>query len=522
MNLNILSCFKSGKAAVWLQLIAAAAAGAFGSVAFSVPAANWFLLVSLAVLFLLAVQPGIKKQGFLIGWLWGLAYFAIGLRWCYGSLHDHGELNAFLSITGVLILGGVLGLFSGAVTGIARALPLTRRMKLIVLLPALWTAAELIRGVEPFGFGWLSVGYAYSSDFFGAWAPIAGVYGVGLVVVLTVGFAVELLFPQEDKKPWVKTMDAIAVGALVVGTLALNDVSFGERGPKLEVRLVQPDLPVMMVYDPARASERIERVAAMSRRAAMGSELDLIVWPESTIALPLRDGFDGPALAAIDAAKATGASVAFNSFYREAPGRYYNVLWLASDDARPAQLAYRKHHLVPFGEYVPLGFRWLVDALGIPMADQTPGPVGGTPFAVADVTAAGSICYENMFGEELREAWSKGNPGFVLNTANLGWFTDAVLPQFTAMSAMRARETARPFLQAVQNAHSALIGPDGQIQRMAGKGAQNLDLTMTTMTGEATPFVRFGHWPVIAFVLVLLAAAGWQSRNAARKRTASN
>ena len=128
----------------------------------------------------------------------------------------------------------------------------------------------------------------------------------------------------------------------------------------------------------------------------------------------------------------------------------------------------------------------------------------------------------SMFGEELRHAWDKANPGFILNTANLGWFTDAVLPQFTAMSAMRARETARPFLQAVQNAHSALIGPDGQIQRMAGKGAQNLDLTMTTMTGEATPFVRFGHWPVIALVLMLLAAAGWQTRNAARRRASES
>lgn len=78
-------------------------------------------------------------------------------------------------------------------------LPVSRRLKLIVLLPVLWSIFELLRGVEPAGFGWLSVGYAYSSDFFGAWAPIAGVYGVGFAVVLTVGFAVELLFRMKTR-----------------------------------------------------------------------------------------------------------------------------------------------------------------------------------------------------------------------------------------------------------------------------------------------------------------------------------
>lgn len=505
MTLTIPETFKSGIGMRILRLAAAAAAGALASVAFAEPAANWFLLVALAVLFLFTVSASKKKEGFLIGWLWGLAFFALGLRWCYGSLHDHGQLHPILAVTGVVLLAAVLALFTGAVTAAAGAAPLSRRLKLIVLIPALWSAAELLRGVEPAGFGWLSSGYAYAADFFGAWAPIAGVYGVGFVAALTVGLAVELLFPAQDKKPWLKTLDAIALGALVLGTFALNDVRFSEPGQKLEVRLVQPDLPVMMRYDPTAASERLERVAAMSSRSAMGSNLDLIVWPESTIAEPLRDGLGVPALAALDVAKKTGATVVFNTFYREGAGRYYNALWMAQDNGRPAELFYRKHHLVPFGEFVPAGFRWFVDALGIPMADQLRGPVGGEPFAIAGVNAAAGICYENMFGEELRHAWDKTNPGFILNTANLGWFTDTVLNQFTAMSAMRARETARPVIQAVQNAHSALIGTNGRVQRLAGPGAQNLDLTLVSATGEPTPFVRFGHAPIIGLVLVLLA-----------------
>ena len=73
------------------------------------------------------------------------------------------------------------------------------------------------------------------------------------------------------------------------------------------------------------------------------------------------------------------------------------------------------------------------------------------------------------------------------------------------MSAMRARETARPLIQTVQNSHSALIGPDGKPQRLASKGAQNLDMTVVTATGAPTPFIRYGHWPLIGLLAVLLA-----------------
>ena len=288
--MTFLNTLTSGRTGTVLRYVAVALAGALGSIAFSVPAANWFLLVSLAVLFLVTVQPGSKKEGFLFGWLWGIVFFSVGLRWCYGSLHDHGQLGMMLSVTTIVLLGAVLACFICCVTGITRALPVSRRLKLIVLLPVLWSIFELLRGVEPAGFGWLSVGYAYSSDFFGAWAPIAGVYGVGFAVVLTVGFAVELLFPHEDKKPWLKTVDAIVLGALAMVTLVLNDVSYSEPGSRLEVRLVQPDLPVAMSYTQSTAVKRIDRAVAMSSRSAMGKQLDLIVWPESTIATPLRNG----------------------------------------------------------------------------------------------------------------------------------------------------------------------------------------------------------------------------------------
>jgi apolipoprotein N-acyltransferase len=125
-----------------------------------------------------------------------------------------------------------------------------------------------------------------------------------------------------------------------------------------------------------------------------------------------------------------------------------------------------------------------------------------------------------MFGEELRDWWTFSSPGLILNQSNLGWFSDPAAVQFTQMSRMRARETARPVLQAMMGGYSALIRPDGEFDRVVGKGAQNLDLTVQAYGGQPTPFVRMGNAPLLAlmllFVLLGIGARFRVSRKGAR------
>ena len=250
----------------------------------------------------------------------------------------------------------------------------------------------------------------------------------------------------------------------------------------------------------------------MSSRGALGGALDLIVWPEGVFGYPVQRLGAKTGLMPLAAAQTTGAAVLFNGFGERAPGEgVTNSLWLAraageGATAQPAQEIYQKHHLVPFGEFVPFGFGWFVRALGIPMADQTRGSVPSSPALVIEgAQGALSICYENMFGEELRRWWAAGDPQFIVNVANLGWFAPRVTGQFTAMSAMRARETARPFIEVINNAGSALIGPDGRVEREAASGAQNLDLKLTLYKGPPTWFVRFGNVPAAAAAVIFLA-----------------
>lgn len=526
-RLKPLSPFVSRAPVQWLLALLLGLLGSAGFAPWEFPAA---LAASTAGLFWLAANESRVLVAALTGFFWGLAYFASGLSWTYNSMHVYGGLPAVLSTLGVLALGALLALVPGALCAIAARIPAARAVKLVLILPALWCLGELVRGSWVMGFGWLSSGYAWAESLFNVWAPVAGVYGVGLVVNVLIGAVLVLLSPYDRSRVVLRAMTAVFAGAIALVTVALDLVVWSKPAQTLEVRLVQPDLPVALTA--AHEGERLARVKAMSDRSAMAGYIDLTVWPEGLFSMPVERLAPQALAAALETAERTQGAVLFNGFSQkvdpEKPGRIavYNSLWLAGStegsapvNARVPETAakdqagviaevYQKHHLVPFGEFVPWGFRWFVDALGIPMADQTRGPVGGArPVEIGGAQAALTICYENMFGEELRAWWSHGNPQVIFNVANLGWFAPRVADQFTQMSVMRALETARPLVQAVNNAGSSLITPTGKIERSAAAGAQNLDLTVRLYTGTPTWFVRFGNVLAAGAALVLLIVA---------------
>src|SRR5690606_11522856 len=124
-----------------------------------------------------------------------------------------------------------------------------------------------------------------------------------------------------------------------------------------------------------------------------------------------------------------------------------------------------KQHLVPFGEFIPPGFRWFVDAMIMPLGDFNRGPARQSPFLIADQRIAMNICYEDVFGEELLPAIRpvNGDPGasILANVSNLGWFGNTLaLPQHLQMARMRVLETGRPMLRATNTGMTAIIAAD--------------------------------------------------------------
>src|SRR5690606_38675578 len=151
-------------------------------------------------------------------------------------------------------------------------------------------------------------------------------------------------------------------------------------------------------------------------------------------------------------ATASNSHLAIGIAISDGPQQYANsVLGLTpatASSVTPKPYRYDKHHLVPFGEFIPFGFRWFVDMMHIPLGDFTRGAALQAPFAVKDQWVLPNICYEDLFGEEiagqLRASAAEGKPvaSMLLNVSNIAWFGDSIaLPQHLQISQMRAIET---------------------------------------------------------------------------------
>ena len=184
---------------------------------------------------------------------------------------------------------------------------------------------------------------------------------------------------------------------------------------------------------------------------------------------------------------------------RDAPGRYYNSV--ISLGASPTQ-RYDKIHLVPFGEFIPPGFAWVLSILKIPLSDFSRGSSAQAPLALAGQKIAVDICYEDAFGEEIIRVLPEAT--LLVNVSNVAWFGDSLAPhQHLQISQMRALETGRAMLRATNTGMTAIIDHRGRVSAVLPAFTQGaLEGSAQGRTG-ATPYVRWGNAPLL--VLALLA-----------------
>jgi apolipoprotein N-acyltransferase len=166
---------------------------------------------------------------------------------------------------------------------------------------------------------------------------------------------------------------------------------------------------------------------------------------------------------------------------------------------------------VPFGEFFPAGFHWVLGILHIPLGDFTRGPLDPQPFAVAGQQVAVDICYEDAFGEEIIRQLPQAT--VLVNVSNVAWFGHSIAPeQHLQISQMRALETGRPMLRATNTGMTAAIDQQGKVEKVLPQYTEGaLVATVQPYTG-ATPFVRWGNTPAIFLSAVLLGIAILRAR----------
>ena len=237
--------------------------------------------------------------------------------------------------------------------------------------------------------------------------------------------------------------------------------------------------------------------------------------PETALPMFWRDVPTDYRAAMADAARARGGDVLIGVPTLDIEGHYFNSVVSAG---QAPQQAFHKVHLVPFGEFVPPGFAWIVAQMRIPLGDFSRGEPNQPPLAVAGQQVAMNICYEDVFGEELIHALPTAT--LMANISNDAWFGDSGAPwQHLQIAQMRALETGRVWLRANNTGITAAIGADGRVIGQLPPFVQGVLEVRVQGRSGMTPFARWGNVPALLLAALALMLAGWRGRGGAVYRT---
>ncbi len=470
----------------------------------------WLLqLAAMGLLALVLLRARSATQAFAAGWWFGTVYLAGTFWWLFVAMHTYGGLAAPLAVVAVIALAASLALYFGVVCGLWQRVGIRRAAPSVPVFGALWMMAEMARGTWLTGFGWGAGGYAHLDGPLAFYAPWIGVYGM---TALAAGLGMALAQVLSVSRGLAPRAGILAGVALVLALPLALPAAWNEwtrSSGSLSVTLLQGNIPQNEKFETGTG---VARSLAWYHTELLAANTALVVAPETALpVLPfqLPEGYWESLRAAMDGSNRV--AVIGMPLGNEAQGYSNSVLGLVGGLAQP--LRYDKHHLVPFGEFIPPLFRWFTALMHIPLGDFNRGALGQASFAVQGQRLAPNICYEDLFGEELAARFADASlaPTIFVNVSNLAWFGDTVaVDQHVAISRMRSLEFQRPFVRATNTGTTAILDHQGQMRAALPR------LTEGVLVGEVqgregrTPFAwwaaRFGLWPLW---LLGLGVVGW-------------
>ena len=496
------------------ELVLAALAGGASVLSFE-PFGWWPLqFILLAYIFYRVGLGNSVKRATLLGWAFGFGWSVGAMHWLYILMTRFAHLPAILGALGIVLLGLYMGLFGAIATGVAAWL--RRRWSLpiaafvLLVLPVTWGVSEWMRGWVFTGFPWSVSGYAHDTAPLAGFAPLVGVYGIGMLVALCGGCLVLL---TQRARPWAIGL----LGAVLMSGFALHHIEWThETGAPITVRLLQGNVPQDQKFDQAFLTSILQRYHGMITAAPA----DLIATPETAIPSFPQQLPPGYLESLQRFASSSGSTLAVGIPLLDGPRQYANSVIALSP--QPAPYRYDKAHLVPFGEFIPPGFRWFTDMLNIPLNDATRGKAMQLPFAVKDQLVLPNICYEDVFGEEIAyQLRNAPRPAtLLLNMSNLSWYGQSyAIPQHLQISRMRTLETGRPMLRSTNDGATAIIDHRGRAQQALPFYTEGvLSATVRGTTGM-TPFIRFGSYAFLLLGALALLGAWFSGRNYRKKKS---
>lgn len=499
----------------------------------------WLQLASLALLahgLRTALNP---RQAALRAMVFASAWLAATFWWLFISMHTYGGLPAPLAVLAVAALAAFLGSYYALAAWVWGRLASARLGQQALLFAALWTLAELARGWLWTGFPWGAGAYAHVQgplSMLPRWLGMAGTGAVaawlaywlaaGLAWVCALcmarrrGVSMPAACPQRAVRLGLSSLLVVALWGLAAWQrdCAVNGCAgqpLAQR-PAMTVAMLQGNIPQDEKFE---SGSGIPLALSWYAQALSEASAQLVLAPETALPLPpqqLPEGY----LSLISerytrpgGQQAALLGIPLGSFER---GFTNSVVAWAPGQTQSYQ--YDKHHLVPFGEFIPPLFRWFTEMMNIPLGDFNRGGLGQPSLHWAGERLSPNICYEDLFGEELAAHFGDAQtaPTVMVNFSNIGWFGDSVaIDQHLSISRMRALEFERPMLRVTNTGATVVIDHRGQVvQALAPHQRGVLQASVQGHDG-LTPFARWaflwGLWPLTGVCLAVVLWA-WRRR----------
>ena len=463
----------------------------------------WLQIASLLVLPALLLRVQRPWHGAVLTWGFATAWLCATFWWLYISMHTFGGLPAPLAVLAILALAGFLACYYATAGYVWVAFRPQGWLGQSLLFAALWLLAELARGELFTGFPWGAGGYAHTDGPLAPFAHWLGVYGIGFVAAV-VATAVAAWRMALLRTPG--TYAAVAV-LLVAGALAhvswqctTGGCSTAAARQPVSVALLQGNISQGEKF---QASTGIPQALDWYADQLQTASASMVIAPETAIPVLLRQTPPGY-WESIQQRFASGQQAALIGVPLGNFTDGYTNSMLGLVPGQEGAYRYDKHHLVPFGEFIPPLFRWFTELMNIPLGDFNRGHVGQASLSWAGERWAPNICYEDLFGEELAARFidPATAPTIFVNASNIAWFGDSIaIDQHLQISRMRTLELARPMIRATNTGATAIIDQRGVVQQqLPHQSRAVLQAQVVGADGDATPFAwwagRFGLWPL--------------------------
>lgn len=485
-----------------LPFAAAAALGVMLMLAFAPFYIFPFAVLAPAGLLALINHASIKRA-FWLGYAFGLGLFGSGVYWVFISISRFGDVNYFLSALITAALIAFLAIYpASACYATNRYFNDNEYKKLTLAFPCVWVLSEWVRSWLFTGFPWLLIGYSQTNSPLKGFAPILGVYGISLALMVTSGLIVSGIYALR-RADYFRCYISLFIIVIIWGAGSLFSlIPWTEpSGAPVKFTLVQGNIPQSIKWDPDNVALSLNTYRTLSSDS--WGKANIIIWPESAIPLPVSDArfyLDEMAQNAITSN--TTLIFGIPSADSDSTGYYNTLVAMGRYNA-----AYRKRLLVPFGEYVPFQklFARAFDFMNVPMSNTIPGLPHQPPLQIGDIKILPSICYEIAYPDFARSTDPTIN--FILTVTNDAWFGDSsAKAQHLQMAVMRSLEMARPGLFVSNDGITATITPKGIIDNtLPPDTGAVLNVAIYPYHG-LTPWMRNGIDPLLAIILIMFVA----------------